>query len=406
MSSTNYPVQWHWKRDLGLLFGLALVTTLPFWFTDLDMAAQRLFYRPEDPAGPWPVAQEPLFNFLFHVVPFLTVVLALGAVAILLGARLWAVLHRWRLSAVFILLGLVVGPGLVVNAIFKDHWGRDRPRHVETLGGQNAYQPPLVLNEAGQGKSFPCGHCSVAFLLAGFWLLWRRRYPRVALIALAASVTLGALVGMARMAAGGHFLSDVLWSAWLTWLVLLVLYYFVLRIPDRETMAADPPKLRRPRLVAAGYGLLGVLIVFGSSLATPHATQFRDVVPLGDLDRPAHNLVVMARNATVKVLLLNEGAQEQVEIVADFRGFGLPGNRILGAYAIEAGDAGPTIVYRLREQGLFTEVEGTLILRVPAQMAQNVSVRLGQGDIHVTGDGTDIERNALDLHTERGRVVW
>ena len=32
-------------------------------------------------------------------------------------------------------LSLIVGPGILVNLILKDHWGRPRPVHVTMFGG-------------------------------------------------------------------------------------------------------------------------------------------------------------------------------------------------------------------------------------------------------------------------------
>jgi hypothetical protein len=40
-----------------------------------------------------------------------------------------------RMYGLFILLSVILGPGLLVNLVFKDHWGRPRPRQVVALGG-------------------------------------------------------------------------------------------------------------------------------------------------------------------------------------------------------------------------------------------------------------------------------
>jgi membrane-associated PAP2 superfamily phosphatase len=136
----------------------------------------------------------------------------------------------------------------VINAAFKDHWDRPRPRDVQAFGGEEVYVPPLMLGQSG--NSFPCGHCSVAFAWGAFYLLWRRRHPAWAGAALAASIVVGSLMGVARMAAGGHFLSDVLWSAVLTWSTLLLLYWPIMRIPWREDEPERYPSSPDPRSVA------------------------------------------------------------------------------------------------------------------------------------------------------------
>ena len=48
------------------------------------------------------------------------------------------------------------------------------------------------------------------------------------------------------MAGGGHFLSDVIWSALLAYGVCHILYYYVLRIPCRESLES-PHRSRRAR---------------------------------------------------------------------------------------------------------------------------------------------------------------
>lgn len=123
-------------------------------------------------------------------------------------------LRRWRI-ALTLAIALGLGPGLLVNAVFKDHWGRARPAQVTEFGGALKYSPPLVkADQCGRNCSFPAGHPSMPFLgfalAAGF--AGRRR--RQIIVAAAA---LGALSGLGRMMQGGHFFSDVLFSGFITY---------------------------------------------------------------------------------------------------------------------------------------------------------------------------------------------
>lgn len=412
-------VQRRWQEDFGILFLLAFATTLPFWLTDLDLVVMQWFYQPDHPQGPWPVGREPFFHFLYVAIPVVTLGLVLGTLMILIGALRFSRLRRFRSAAVLLLLGLLLGPGLLVNAVFKEHWGRDRPRQVETLGGLHAYHPPLVKVAEGRGKSFPCGHCSVAFVLGAFWLLWRAHAPQRARVALVIALSLGALVGIARMGAGGHFLSDVLWSLWFTALALLIVYHFILRLPERAT-ATDvaPPSTgvlrryrHRTRLAVALYGVLGILLMGGALLSIPQVTQFRANLPQDPLDPAVQILQISARKATVHLLLVHPedslDAPADLVIQGDFRGVGLPGKRLYGEYALETLPSGATaLVFRLQEQGLFTELEGTLTVRVPLERWKSVSVQLQQGDVRVSADPAQPFTTTLEVHTERGRVFW
>jgi membrane-associated PAP2 superfamily phosphatase len=58
--------------------------------------------------------------------------------------------------------------------------------------------------------------------------------PRLAIGALLLGTAFGTLTGVARIAQGGHFVTDVLWSGITVFIVIAVLYYFVFRIPERS----------------------------------------------------------------------------------------------------------------------------------------------------------------------------
>tara|TARA_B100000686_G_scaffold355195_1_gene470890 strand:+ start:3501 stop:4298 length:798 start_codon:yes stop_codon:yes gene_type:complete len=228
----------HWLPELVGLIVLSMISTIPFWLYPLDITVANAFFVDESSLSGWPLEHFGIFSFLFWLAPWLTVILGLIGLLVLSIGILKTKRKRFRLYGMFIFLSVLVGPGLVVNALFKDNWDRPRPREVQVFGGEELYVPPLMPGQVG--NSFPCGHCSVAFAVAMFYLVWRRRYPRRAIIALSISIALGSLMGIARIAAGGHFLSDVLWSAVLTWSTLMLLYWPIMRIPWREdTIGVD-----------------------------------------------------------------------------------------------------------------------------------------------------------------------
>ena len=68
----------------------------------------------------------------------------------------------------------------------------------------------MISDQCERNCSFTAGHPSAGFALAalGYAYVSRRRRWQV----LAAATGFGLLVGLARVAAGGHFLSDVLFS--------------------------------------------------------------------------------------------------------------------------------------------------------------------------------------------------
>jgi lipid A 4'-phosphatase len=142
---------------------------------------------------------------IYYSIPVITVFLILIPLIQIFKDRSNS--QNIRKSAIIILFSLLLGPGLIVNTIFKDHWGRPRPYQVLRDGKPFA---PVYEPHWGNSKdnSFPCGHASVGFFIGVPLLALRRR--RAAIIV---SVGFGSIVGVVRMLQGGHYLSDVVFCA-------------------------------------------------------------------------------------------------------------------------------------------------------------------------------------------------
>jgi membrane-associated PAP2 superfamily phosphatase len=76
--------------------------------------------------------------------------------------------------------------------------------------------------DGGPGHCFPSGHAVAAFaFLPGYFLL-REQRPGWAHAWLAAVCVAGAAFGAAQVVRGAHYPSHTLWSAWLCWVVCVV----------------------------------------------------------------------------------------------------------------------------------------------------------------------------------------
>jgi membrane-associated PAP2 superfamily phosphatase len=206
--------------ELALVLFLAALTTLLFSLTDLDLQLAALFYHPENAADHWPSQHWWPWKLLYdYAFPF-TLWSGLIALAVYVLSHFNARTQRFRRRALYILLVIALGPGVVVNLIVKDHWGRPRPVHVSEFGGEYHYVPPAQFGHTPD-KSFVCGHCSVGYSFFVLYFLSQNHKAIYFLLTLA----LGWTLGFTRMTSGGHFTSDILWSGYLVFLVAYALYY-------------------------------------------------------------------------------------------------------------------------------------------------------------------------------------
>src|SRR5690348_3731222 len=249
----------------------ALAAAIFLLFPNIDLWASGLFYRPESRffLGDWPPVRA-----IYRGVPYIVELVVIAVPALCLVA-LW---RRRRVAgldiraAAFLLMSLALGPGLLVNAVLKDHWGRARPAQVTEFAGTQQFTPVLIpADQCARNCSFPAGHPAIGFYLVSFAFLVRD--PRRRRLAEGAAIAAGAVIGLARMAQGGHFLSDVVFSGLLVYGTSWLLYRAII-VQD-----ALRPLLERPRLLAA---LLGTVLAVALAMAfvdRPVARFFHDGDP-------------------------------------------------------------------------------------------------------------------------------
>jgi lipid A 4'-phosphatase len=157
---------------------------------------------------------------------------------------------RWRglprRGWLYLLLALLVGPGLIVNLGLKEHWGRARPSYVAEFGGPQRYTPPLApTHECDSNCGFVSGDAALAFfLMAGAFVDPRRRRAW-----LLAGLAAGGTIGFWRMAAGGHFLSDIVFAGLVvygTCALLAKAMRPVAALLDADQAPAAPPHAHFP----------------------------------------------------------------------------------------------------------------------------------------------------------------
>jgi membrane-associated phospholipid phosphatase len=132
-------------------------------------------------------------------------------------------------AAVFLTISLLLGPGLLVNVILKDNWSRPRPGNVAELGGAQPYVHWWDRHGTCRNNcSFASGEAAAAAWMFGPAMLAPPHWRAAAMAsATAFTVTMSTL----RIAAGGHFLTDVLFGALIALVVLLAVYKLVFGWP-------------------------------------------------------------------------------------------------------------------------------------------------------------------------------
>lgn len=146
-------------------------------------------------------------------------------------ARLWG----------FVATVLVVGPGLLANALFKEHWGRARPDAILAFGGDRVFSPPfLITDQCARNCSFVSGEAAAwaAVSIAFGVLLWASMPPARRLWLVVVLAVPALLAGYLRIAMGRHFLSDVVF-AWALCALTTLVFYAVFRVG--EARAAFTP---------------------------------------------------------------------------------------------------------------------------------------------------------------------
>jgi len=205
--------------------GLLLVTVF-FWLTNTDRFITSLVPRDLTIAAvlpecnrAWPVGNLFPWNILYELAPVPAVFLSVSAFFVLLIGFFRVRFAPWRKKAIFILLLLAIGPGLIVNVLLKGELGRPRPRQIVEFGGEHQFTQCWQPGAGGSNSSFPSGHAAIAFFLMAPWFVLRDGKKRYAEAFLVTGLLFGTLVGIARILQGGHFISDVLWSGGILYLI-------------------------------------------------------------------------------------------------------------------------------------------------------------------------------------------
>lgn len=197
------------RNLLTLSIATLLVSMVFIIFPQLDISISALFVGAD---GTFSLASAPIPVFLrtaymVLTVGFLLVILTLFLMSLRLGARRIIPLRIW----IYPLMVFLVGPLLLVNGVFKEYWGRARPRDIFEFGGDLQFSPAYVISDqCATNCSFTSGEgaaIGTLAILAGV-LVWAGLQMRGKIVLVLGLTVFTAIGAGLRVVTGGHFFSD------------------------------------------------------------------------------------------------------------------------------------------------------------------------------------------------------
>jgi lipid A 4'-phosphatase len=204
-----------------LILAVIVILTAAVLWPQADLIVSGWFYQP---GHGFPLSGTVFFEALHFIAHAGSRLLGLALLVFLIvsASQNKPTLGLDTKAWLFLFLGLLLGPALVVNGVFKDHWGRARPREVTEFGGQLHFSPAgSIQNECHHNCSFVSGDGSFGFFLPAFaYVVAPARSRRY----FWGGIGAGILFSFSRIAVGAHFLSDVLFAAFFTQGIVAVLH--------------------------------------------------------------------------------------------------------------------------------------------------------------------------------------
>jgi lipid A 4'-phosphatase len=208
------------QRARRVLLCFVISSLLLVAFSDLDLLISRLFFD-----RGFHFAAQPWTKLLHEAVGVFIAVSMVGVI----GIYAFNNLSRRNLCGIdgrkvlYLLLVLMLGSGLIVNVVFKNHFGRARPRDLREFGGSRQFTPAFaVADQCSSNCSFSSGDTAGAFFFMAFAIALSRR--RVIAVA---AVGFGVAVSLSRIASGAHFFSDTVVSFFVMLIVADALYHYM-----------------------------------------------------------------------------------------------------------------------------------------------------------------------------------
>ncbi len=369
---TDTELQAHARflRKRGLIRILLLLTGLvglTLWLESqqADLRVAALAY--ESGSG-WFLANEEPWRWLYRWGTVPAFLVLIGVLVFWYRGLRNPEIARWRPYLLVYALVPILGAGILVNTILKEHTGRPRPREVVEFGGPWQYRPPLTLGIAGKGRSFPCGHCTMGFVFSTGIVFWNRS-RKLALGLLAGGMIYGGLMSVARIVQGGHFLTDALWAWGSLWLVMIILYDWVLQ-PSVTEHRLRPLSEQTKKRVGWGLALFVTVMLLLYLTRRPFYADYRREVPLPDTVSQIEVLSPIEAGRWK----VETGPDGTLELFLEAQGFALPDARHRVDWNTETRGDALVLTLQTTQEGYFAELGEEVVLKVPEALREHVQL--------------------------------
>jgi len=243
----------------GLIVTLAVAAVAGMTFAlypELELRIARPFYEIVDAYNNvFQLRIDPLLAWVRDIAIWISIMLialpvAALAIKIIFPKRRLLISGR---AILFLISTLALGPGLLVNGVLKEHWGRPRPIEITQFGGTEhfvSWWDPR--GTCDKNCSFVSGDVAGAV-----WTMAPAALvpPQWRALAYGASLALGIGIAAIRVMQGGHFVSDTIFAGVFTFLIIWIAYGLIYRWP--RTRLSDAAIERAiERVAIPGYNFL------------------------------------------------------------------------------------------------------------------------------------------------------
>ncbi|MDP6490737.1 MAG: glycosyltransferase [Kiritimatiellia bacterium] len=380
----------YWRTDLILAAALIIISIVLSQRT-IDLEITRWFFARADPGWPDPTQQP--WQWLYDAPPLILAVVIPACMVMLLLSALHVCGARARIRSIYLLLALWLGAGLIVEGIFKMNWGRPKPAQLIEFGGWLEFHSALVPGEAGRGRSFPSGHSAIGYYLTAFYFLLRRDRPRRAFVSLLGGLAIGTAIGLARIRVGGHFASDVAWSAAVMFSVNLLVYYFVLNVPAYEDGRDAQQHPRRP------WGAIAMLVVVPAliqALVLTISPVYRSFCHQLTAENHPEAVRITTAGAEVDVTFVQ---QAPLRIEGELLGRGFAGAAFSSRMEIVETHGNRLADLQCSKSGWFFRSGGRIRLRIPADQVTRLTLDTAGAAIHLSPHSLMPTNTVIDIRS-------